>query len=584
MNFTEINRAALDAGLYKLDFPKGKLVGGKEWQSGDIGGGSGRSFNVNIRTGAWIDNGTKQAGGDYVSLVAERYGLSQGEAAKRLTDDLNLTPQPPTKLAKQKAMPEAPTSGEPAHVYRYHKPDGTFAFEVLRYEKPGHKKAIRTRGTYDQALLYNAANAMQCNTVFVVEGEKCVDALKAPIVALDCAVCNPGGAGKWREEHSKALQGKKVIILPDNDEPGQAHAAQVAQSVYPYAASVKIINLPGLPLKGDLVDWLAAGSDPQEIVKLMDATPAYEPPQEEGKSQLVVCGVRSFLDKNIPPRDYVLWPVIPEQGLTMLYAARGIGKTFVALSIAVAVASGGNLFGWRAEKPRRTLYIDGEMPARTMQDRIRAIETGAGCQLDDNLFQLITPDEQPDGAMPNLSDYDGQIALAEIVKGFDFIVIDNLATLCRGGKENESDSWSKMQEWLLMLRRLGKSVLLVHHAGKTGDQRGSSAKEDILDTVIKLTRPAEYTAGGGAQFTVELTKARGITGPEAEPFEAALISDDFVKAATWEYARKEDKDIKRIQDLLDEGQTQRQIAEIMGQGWGLGTVNRFIKAHGLKKR
>lgn len=581
MNFAEINKTALAGEYPRYLLPKAKQVG-RELQCGDIHGEQGHSFCLNLDTGAWIDNSTGQKGGDIVSLVAERDGLTQGEAAKRLSNDLNLTPQPPAKPAKQKAMPEAPTSGEPAYVYPYHKPDGTLAFEVLRYEKPGHKKAIRTRGTFDPTLLYNAANALEYDTVFVVEGEKCVDALMAPIVGLS-GVCNPGGAGKWRDEHSKALQGKKVIILPDNDEPGQAHAAQVAQSVSPYAASVKIINLPGLPLKGDLVDWLAAGNDPAIIVDLMDATPTYEPPQEEGKPRLVVCGVRSFLDKDIPPRDYVLWPIIPEQGLTMLYAARGIGKTFVALSIAVAVASGGNLFGWRAEKPRRTLYIDGEMPARTMQDRIRAIETGAGCRLDDNLFQLITPDEQPDGAMPNLSDYDGQLALADIVKDFDFIVIDNLATLCRGGKENESDSWGKMQEWLLNLRHLGKSVLLVHHAGKTGDQRGSSAKEDILDTVIKLSRPADYMANEGAKFTLELTKARGITGPEADPFEAMIVEDPYTQGLTWEYGRKEDRDIQRMQELLNEGHTQRQIADLMGDGWSLATVCRFIRKHGLKK-
>ena len=65
------------------------------------------------------------------------------------------------------------------------------------------------------------------------------------------------------------------------------------------------------------------------------------------------------------------------------------------------------------------------------------------------------------------------------LKDVDMVVLDNIATLCRTGKENESQSWQTMQAWLLELRRRGMTVLLIHHAGKSGDQRGTSAREDI---------------------------------------------------------------------------------------------------------
>lgn len=586
MNFSEINRVALAASYPRHLFPKASQIG-RELQCGNIHGDPGHSFCVNLETGAWIDNSTDQRGGDVVSLVAAREGITQGEAARRLADELNLDPgRKPAPRPAPKSLPDAPTTGEPAHVYSYLKADGTVAFEVLRYEKPGHTKAIRIRGRHDATLLYNAAVATQYDTIFVAEGEQCVDRLAAPGVDL-VAVCNPGGAGKWLPEHSQYLAGKHVVILPDNDEPGQRHAAQVAASVLPLAASVKMVNLPGLPHKGDVVDWLDAGGDVHQLAELVDAAPFYEPAQDQGPaktSRLAVAGYGGFMTEKIAERNYMLWPVIPEQGLVMLYASRGIGKTFVALSMAVAVATGGRLFGWQAKAPRRVLYIDGEMPARTMQDRLRFIVAGAGRAPTDESFKIITPDFQPNGFMPNLSTAEGQEELAGVLPGVDFIVIDNLATLCRGGKENESDSWARMQEWLLSLRCMGKSVLLVHHAGKGGDQRGTSAKEDILDTVIKLSRPADYVANQGAKFTVELTKARGLAGPEAEPFEAMLVQDPYTDALTWEYGRKEDRDVKRVQELLDEGLTQRQIGEVMGQGWGLGTVNRFIRAHGLTRR
>jgi putative DNA primase/helicase len=89
--------------------------------------------------------------------------------------------------------------------------------------------------------------------------------------------------------------------------------------------------------------------------------------------------------------------------------------------------------------------------------------------------------------------------------------------LCRGGKENESESWAPIQEWILSLRRRGISVLFVHHAGKGGAQRGTSKREDVLDTVIVLRHPDNYSPSDGARFEVHLDKARGVYGEQAQP-------------------------------------------------------------------
>src|SRR3954470_6143335 len=83
-----------------------------------------------------------------------------------------------------------------------------------------------------------------------------------------------------------------------------------------------------------------------------------------------------FLELDLPPRGLLLDPWLPTQGLAMIHSARGIGKTHLALGIAYAVASGGPLLGWTAPEPRRVLYLDGEMPAATMQRRVAAIVAG----------------------------------------------------------------------------------------------------------------------------------------------------------------------------------------------------------------
>ena len=278
---------------------------------------------------------------------------------------------------------------------------------------------------------------------------------------------------------------------------------------------------------------------------------------------LVALDMSEFLSMQIPDRGYLLSPILPVQGIGILYAPRGVGKTFAALSVAVAVASGGAVFNWRAPMPKKTLYVDGEMPATSMQSRLSSLVGGMSIppQALKNL-SLITPDLQP-CAMPDLSTPNGQAMIEPLLKGVDMVVLDNIATLCRTGKENESQSWQAMQAWLLDLRRRGITVLLIHHAGKSGDQRGPSAKEDIMDTVIRLRRPREYAMAEGARFEVHLTKARGILGDDAKPFEANLITEG--NALHWQVREIEDVEMEELKRLLDEGYSIRDCAEEMGK-------------------
>lgn len=109
-------------------------------------------------------------------------------------------------------------------------------------------------------------------TVFIVEGEKDADALaRAGLVAT----CNVGGAGKWRAEYGDCLKGRDVVILPDNDQPGRNHADQVARALKGRARSVKVIDLPGLPDKGDVSDWMAAGGDAEALCVLAENAPEW---------------------------------------------------------------------------------------------------------------------------------------------------------------------------------------------------------------------------------------------------------------------------------------------------------------------
>jgi putative DNA primase/helicase len=117
-----------------------------------------------------------------------------------------------------------------------------------------------------------------------------------------------------------------------------------------------------------------------------------------------------------------------------------------------------------------------------------------------------------------------------------------------------------MQNWLLRLRRKGIAVLLVHHAGVNGRQRGTSRREDALDTVIALRRPADYSPEQGARFEIYLEKARTLVGDGAVPFESKV--EPFVTESGRSGIRWVPRDIKppvldRAAELFAQGHTVR---------------------------
>lgn len=273
-------------------------------------------------------------------------------------------------------------------------------------------------------------------------------------------------------------------------------------------------------------------------------------------------GLAELLAMDLPPRENLLAPFLPRQGLVMLYAGRGVGKTHVSLGIAYAVASGGRFLHWEAPEPAGVLYLDGEMPAVVMQERLAGISMASAAE-PVAPFRVITPDLQPSG-MPDLATMAGQALIdAQVTDDTALIVVDNLSTLCRSGEENAAEGWLPIQTWALRHRAAGRSVLFVHHAGKGGAQRGTSRREDVLDTVINLKRPSDYVPADGARFEVHFEKARGIHGKEVNPFEARLqlgAGGELV----WAIRSLEDSTFERVVQLTLDGLSQKEIVAELG--------------------
>lgn len=145
----------------------------------------------------------------------------------------------------------------------------------------------------DKPILYHLPEISEWiatgKTIYLPEGE-----LKADLIILNggAATTSPFGAGhnKWRPAFSGMLSGAHVIILPDNDKPGYDFAQDKVASLFSKAASLKLLELPGLPDKGDIIDWFKAGNTFDQLEQLANRCPDYEPPADSTLPEIVVTG------------------------------------------------------------------------------------------------------------------------------------------------------------------------------------------------------------------------------------------------------------------------------------------------------
>jgi hypothetical protein len=267
---------------------------------------------------------------------------------------------------------------------------------------------------------------------------------------------------------------------------------------------------------------------------------------------------KGLLQTELRPRPAILAPVLRKASLTLLYGPRGLGKTYVAMSMAWAAASGTSFLGWQASRTHRVVYVDGEMMAIDIKQRLAAF----GAPPDG--LDFILSDRNGDGYLADLAEFAGQEALWLACGRLwpDVLVIDNLSSLA-GFHRESADPWPRMQRFFLMLRRCGTAVIIVHHTNKQGGQRGSSQKEDVLDLVLALRQPPDYSQSQGARFELHVEKSRGLCGPAIEPIEARLSFGPDGQAH-WDWGPLAVQDLQRVIGLLRQGLNPNQIARELG--------------------
>lgn len=265
-------------------------------------------------------------------------------------------------------------------VYDYTDETGKLLFQTVRFEpkdfrqrKPDGKEKWIWSLSNVRLVPYRLSAIMKEPSVFIVEGEKDADNLwKIGIPTT----CNPMGAGKWRQEWSKFFEGKEVFILPDLDEPGRKHAVDVGKKLYGHAFRIKIIELPKKADVKDVSDWLSHGGTKADLLKLAKEAKEWHPTSSSVPMQptniLKTTSAHDLMSMEFPEPRWVV-PGLISEGYVILAGRPKRGKSWFALDLALAVASGGCALGKIKVEQGAVLYLALEDNMRRLQNRIKTI-------------------------------------------------------------------------------------------------------------------------------------------------------------------------------------------------------------------
>lgn len=362
----------------------------------------------------------------------------------------------------------------------------------------------------------------------------------------------PGGRKGIACTDWSALKGREVLLLPSYAADGYRLAYEASRAIQKAGAGqVRILSRASQGefrgeaerLAHDLAFWndqgrrLSARAFCEEAERLFGLN-------LDGHVEAAFQSkpLETLLAMPEEPRPYVIKPVMLSPGLMMLVAGTGVGKTWVAFAVALAVWKGTSALGgkWTASRTRNVLYLDGEMGESACRERLKDLCQAQGHTVDEEIggkrFELFSTMTEGN-ALPDLgTEEGGKVLLSWIDKRFpdvEFIVFDNLSTLAPTACGNSTECQEAFRALLKKLKARGISCLIVQHTSKTGDQRGSNAKLDILDAVVKLDRPSKKgTAEKTTTITVAYEKCRNAFGSDIEPFTVELSPPDGLLATS----------------------------------------------------
>ena len=391
------------------------------------------------------------------------------------------------------------------------------------------------------------------------EGVETVESAKQ-IIGWSAGVAGVSAANLPNIVRYAPPKAKNIIIAADNDEAGHKGAAEVARRFNMQGCRVRIAFPPdGIKDWNDAIREARTDADIAELRDLILNAPIFDE-RLEARALLMT----EVMAMEIPARQYLMEPWLETSSLNMIHGKRGEGKTFLILAISYAIATGTPILGWTPQRQARLLYVDGELPGSLLQQRLKYLG-----QPTDNLRILSRDILLRDGniMLPDLATPEGRAFLDKVIEQEDseVIVLDSLSTLFRAGVENDAESWQEPQDWMLGHRFQGRTIIFAHHEGKNKTPRGTSKREDTLDTSIGIRRRDDLKEDDTeSAFEITFTKQRSFT--ESRPLIAHMaISENGTIEWRHEFGTaKRDEVI----ELVGEGFSQADIAKKVGLSKG----------------
>lgn len=462
-------------------------------------------------------------------------------------------------------------------TYDYRDADGRVRYQAVRYhpksfvqcqlnEAGGKVWNMKGVEPLPFRLPESLAAIAKGEPVFITEGEK--DVLNLAAIGIT-ATCNHGGAGKWKPALSEHFpSGAEVAILPDNDEPGRQHAEKVAQELQAQGCRVRIVNLPNLPEKGDVSDWMAAGGTKEQLYELAAMTDTWEPELAPlaGSRVTMVC----MADVAPEPVNYLWHPYIPLGKLTLLEGDPGGGKTWLALAIAAATTAGcrfptqdGKPGQWR--ETASVIYISGEDgTADTLRPRLDAVEADVS-----KVFAITGAVDEEGKSVQWTMEKIAELEVAIIQTSAQLVIIDPVQAFL--GAEVDMHRANEVRPKLAALAALADrqrcAVVIIRHLTKAGASKAiyrGMGSIDFTAAARSVLLVGQDSQDGNNRAMVHIKSSLAPAGPSqryeltSEGFRWAGVSSLTAADVLGMEATKEDRSaledaVEWLRDFLADG-------------------------------
>jgi hypothetical protein len=391
-------------------------------------------------------------------------------------------------------------------TYEYVAPDGSVLFEKQRHEpKCFTLRAPNGAGGWRYSLegvrkvLYHLPEVMTSHIVFIAEGEKDVESIRAlNLVVKDykiAATCNFDGAGKWSDEYSPYFAGRRVVIFPDNDEPGRQHAQTVARSVVDFAESVKIVELPGLPEKGDVTDYVKDHTA-DDLLEAVKAAPRYRAVEVQADDVPFFVSPSMILPDDAPQVDWLIPGAIHRGAKGLIVAAPKAGKSMIALDLAVSLSSGQPWMGMEPPAKVRTGVVSREDgPGMTMQ-RLEQFARGRGLNFHQLPGLFVNTFQQRASFSIEADSHLDDLCKWIKHEGIELCIFDVLNKLHAADENDNTKMTAVMARFDTIRVETGCDVAVIHHDAKNSapgakKPRGASSIDSWWDWKASINVDAD---------------------------------------------------------------------------------------------